>query len=89
MFLNALGRVFVVIGRWARQAFGYAESKGLTDDLVTTALGFVEQAQQQFTDNAQRREWVVAALLALKVPESVARLAVELAVQLMKARASA
>jgi hypothetical protein len=44
----------------------------------------VGEAQKQFNDNATKREWAVAALIAAKVPESIARLAVELAVQVFK-----
>ena len=33
-----------------------------------------------------RRKWVVAALIAAKVPESIARLALELAVQVFKSK---
>jgi hypothetical protein len=46
-----------------------AEERGLTDNIVTQAEGLVGEAQRQFNDNAARREWAVAALIAAKVPE--------------------
>ncbi len=76
-FLKSLGRFF-------KRAFQVAESRGLTDDLIARALTLVKDAQVRFADNTQRREWVIAALMAAGVKESIARLAVELAVQVFK-----
>lgn len=77
--------VFGAIGRWAKRAFGYAQSAGLTDQLVQQALALVREAAKQFADNTVKREWVVSALVAAGIKENVARIAVELAVSLFKA----
>lgn len=84
--LKAIGRVFAVIGKALVRVFKVAEERGLTEEIVTQAEGLVGEAQKQFNDNATRREWAVAALIAAKVPESIARLAVELAVQVFKSK---
>lgn len=76
--------IFKAIGRAVKRALTFAQASGLTDALVQLALTFVTQAAQSFVDNAAKREWVVAQLVARHVPESIARLAVELAVQLYK-----
>lgn len=81
---RALGRVFVRIGKVMLAGLRFAEAKGLTDDLVDMALRLVTQAQAQFPDTEDRRDWVVDRLVAHRVPESVARLALELAVQAYK-----
>ena len=72
------------IGKALVRVFKVAQERGLTDDIVQQAEGLVGEAQRQFNDNTARREWAVAAMIAAKVPESIARLAVELAVQLFK-----
>ena len=80
--MNILG-IFRTIGRVIKRALVFAEQRGLTDDLVAHALRLVAgaQASATLTDNAARREWVVAQLQAYtRAPESVVRLAVELAV---------
>ena len=75
---------FKALGRLAKRAFSVAQERGLTDDLIQMALGFVSQAAGELTDNDARREWVVQQLVQRGIPESIARLAVELAVQLFK-----
>ena len=80
-------KIFASIGRWAMRAFGVAKIAGLSDEVVERALELVKRAATMFVDNAEKREWVVRALVAAGVKESIARLAVELAVQLFKARA--
>ena len=84
--MKAIGKVFVAIGKALVKVFKVAEERGLTEDIVNQAEGLVGEAQRQFNDNATRREWAVAALIAAKVPESIARLAVELAVQVFKSK---
>jgi hypothetical protein len=69
------------------KAFKLAQAKGLTDVIVQDALQLAKAAEAQFKDDAQKREWVVAALTAAGVPSSVARIAVEMAVHLMKSGA--
>ena len=79
--------LFRTIGTLAKAAFSFAQERGLTDDLIQQTLGFVMSAQGQFDGNNERREWVIQQLTGLGVPDSIARLAVELAVQLMKKKA--
>jgi hypothetical protein len=74
----------VFIGRLAKKAFGFAQEAGLTDGLIEKALELVKDAATRFDDNADRREWVIAALRAIGIPENIARLALELAVQIWK-----
>lgn len=57
---------------------------GLTDELLLIAKGAVRLAEAQLIDNATRREFAVAFLVGKGVPESIARLAVEVAVRLIK-----
>ena len=82
---RALGRVFIGIGKGLLAALRFAERHGLTDDLLDLALRHVIDAQAQFASNDERREYVVRKLQGPFVPESVARLAVELAVARYKA----
>ena len=72
------------LGTFLAKAFNAAKSAGLTDQLVQIALPYVRDANKKFVDNDKRREWVVAKLVAKKVPESIARLVVELAFQLYR-----
>ena len=83
--LKAIGRVFVGIGKGILAALRFAEKHGLTDELIDLALQHVIGAQAQFTSTDERREYVVGKLKGPFVPESVARLAVEIAVQRYKA----
>lgn len=77
---------FQRLGSLIAKALRFAESRGLTDDLVDLALKHVLKAQEQFTTNEERRDWVLAQLRRKKVPESVARLALEMAVALYKGK---
>ena len=67
-----------------KKAFSYAKDNGLTDDLVQLALKWVREASKKSVENPEKREWVVEILKAKGIPESVARIAVELAYQLYK-----
>lgn len=51
---------------------------------LTLAINLVATAPAQTDDNAGRREWAVGVLVKKGVPESIARLAVELGVQAYK-----
>ena len=86
--LKAIGRVFVGIGKGILAALRFAHAHGLDDDLLDLALSQVLQAHVRFDSNDERREWAVAQLTTKHVPESIARLAVELAVQKYKQRVS-
>jgi hypothetical protein len=75
---------FKALGKLFGRIFGVAKERGLTEDLVRDTVTLVETAAAKFTDTRERREWVVAALQAMGIAESIARLAVELAVQIWK-----
>ena len=73
------------IGSLLMQAFKLADEVGITDELLDLAIKWAKVAEEKFVDNTARREFVVKMLVTkAKVPESVARLAVELAVRLLK-----
>lgn len=75
---------FGFIGGIIQKAFGLAKASGLTDDLVQLALKWVRQVADQTVEKAEKREIVVKVLVARGVPESIARIATELAYQLWK-----
>ena len=54
------------------------------EETLALALVWVRVAATKFVDNTERREWVVALLRGKGIPESIARLAVELAVRVFK-----
>lgn len=83
-FFSSFGSFFKRLGSILLSAFDAAGGNGLTDQIVQLALTFVKEAAVKFADNTERREWVVAQLVAKGIPESLARLGVELAVQLLK-----
>ena len=83
-FKSALVTFFKKLGALIKKGVLVAAEHGLTDDILKTALEWVRVAATQFTDNPTRREFVVKVLVTKGVPESLARLAVELAVQLFK-----
>ena len=76
--------IFKSIGKAVLRVLRFAESRGLDDDLLDLALGFVTRAQVKFSTNSERREWAVTQLVNKHLPESIARLAVEVAVQAYK-----
>lgn len=61
-----------------------ARVAGLSDERMQAALRLVEDAQSMPDSNDAKREWVVQALMRLGLKESLARLAVELAVAFLK-----
>lgn len=76
---------FSGLGRLLKRALTSATVRGLTDVVIQSALGYAKQAAVKFTDNAERREWAVAQVQRrCHVPEVIARMAVEMAVQLLK-----
>ena len=83
--LKAIGKAFVGIGNGILAGLRFAEKHGLTDDLVNLAFQHVSSAQGKFTTNEERFNYVVGRIQGRYVPESIARLAVELAVQRYKA----
>ena len=82
---TAIARAFAGLGRLITRALQSGFAPGLSDAVIDAALGYIRTAGAQFTDNTERREWVVQQLMAkMHLPESIARLAVELAIQLYK-----
>lgn len=77
--------IFKAIGSNIVKAFKSAVVRGLTEQLVKQAKALITEAALKYVDSAPRREWAVGQLQAKTgVPESIARLAVELAVQAIK-----
>jgi hypothetical protein len=76
--------IFKVFSSTILKALNLAFARGLTKQLIEQAKELAKEAAAKFVDNAQRREWVVAQLVARGIPESIARLAVELAVSILK-----
>ena len=74
------------LGYWTERALKVA-GHVTSDGHLLLALKFIEDAAARLGDSTTRREWVVAQLMAkAHIPESVARLVVELAYQLYKDR---
>lgn len=76
---------FVGIGHLLARTFGIIK-RVVPEPILAAAIRVVKEAAEKFVDNAARREWAVEELMKLVgVSESVARFAVELAVQHLKA----
>ena len=80
----AIGHFFKKIGQLVGKAIVAAGAAGLSDEILHLALGYVKSAAESQLDNDARREQVVSLLLGHGIPESICRLAVELAVRLAK-----
>lgn len=76
--------IFKKVGHVLGNILRFANTNGLTDEIIDEALGYVEHAKLAFATPDERRAYVVAVLRSKGLSESVARLAVELAVQEMK-----
>lgn len=74
---------FSKLGVWMKRAFRLVQEV-VPDEMLLMAVLWARVAAEKFTDNAKRREFVVQMLMARGIPESIARLAVELAVQFIK-----
>lgn len=83
--MNPFTKLFGGVKSLIEKALHLASTSGLTDAIVEKALPLVRLASDKYVDNAERREWVVKALVAQHVPESIARIAVELAYKLYQA----
>ena len=81
---SKIARTLKKIGTLVWKALDAAGAKGLTDEVLQLAIKWAKVAAGKQLDNAQRREFVVGILTAKGIPESIARLAVELAVQAIK-----
>lgn len=75
--------VFRKLGRFLKQALRLVDAL-VSDDVLKMALDWARNAATQQLTNDARREFVVKLLVARGIPESIARLATELAVQLLK-----
>jgi len=76
------------IGHFLAKAMGIVRQI-VPEELLAHAIELVKAARDKFLDNTDRREWVVQELLKISIngvhlPESVIRLAVELAVSIVK-----
>lgn len=62
----------------------------LPANTLNVAINLVKHASIKFMDNAARREWVVKELInTLHIKESIARIAVEIALQTLKGKEGA
>jgi hypothetical protein len=61
-----------------------AKKNGLSDATIQQALKLVKTAATKFADNDERRAWVLKVLMDHKISEGGARIAIEIAVQLLK-----
>ena len=87
---KAIGKAFVVTGKFLVKGFKAAKANGLTDALVQSLLQqYVPKAAALWpNDNDARREWVVKEVVASskgKVPEHIIRMGIELAIAQIKA----
>ncbi len=78
--------IFKKLGRVIASALRAAEDFGLTDAIVRDAQLWVSRVPGNLLTNGDKREWAVTMLVSNGVKESIARLAVEMAVQLWKRR---
>jgi len=74
---------FKKLGGWLGKAVGFVE-KHVSDAHIELAVKWVKVARDTFTDNDKRRAFVVKMLTEAGISENIARLAVELAVGLVK-----
>jgi hypothetical protein len=72
----------------AARAFAAIQAAGLDDAVMELALDAVRRAEAEFSDNATRRESVVAFLTSKGIPEGVARAALEIALALVRKQTS-
>ena len=76
---------FIGIGVLVFQAFKAANVRGLTDDVVKLALQWARIAASEGLENDAARVFVLRILIKEGIPEGIARLSLELAIQLLKA----
>lgn len=83
-FLSSIGSFFLNLGKLLGNALKASVENGLTDKLIQLALSYIKEAASKAIDNDAKRAYVVQALVNRGFPESLARLATELAYQLFK-----
>jgi hypothetical protein len=81
---KSIGHFFANIGKLVGKGVQAGVKAGLTDEVLNLAVFAAKEAAKEFTDNNEKREFVVKFLTSHKIPESIARLAVELAVRIIK-----
>ena len=81
-----LGKIFKPILSVLEVAWNFVKAAGLNDEVIELALKLVKTADMKFIDNIERREWVVSVLRKRGLPEGVARIAVEFAYRIYKAK---
>ena len=74
---------FKRIGTLVKRALSVVQEL-IPEETLALAVVWVRVAASKYVDNTARREFVVNILVNKGIPESIARLAVELAVQLAK-----
>ena len=82
--MNIFKKILGIAKSLLDKALVLAKDSGLSDEVVDLALRWVRVAAVQFVDNVERREFVVKTLVDRGIPESISRLAVELAYRLYK-----
>lgn len=85
--MNAIVSFFAGIGKLLGKALGLVRER-ITDEQLALALGYVKEQEDKAIDNAAKRNFVLTALM--KVPgisESIGRLLIELAVNMIKKEA--
>ena len=80
------GKIFKPILSVLEVAWSFVKAAGLNDEVIELALKLVKTADMKFIDNVERREWVVSVLRKRGLPEGVARIAVEFAYRIYKAK---
>ena len=84
-FRSFFGNLLTGIGALVIQAFKAAHVRGLTDDVVKLALQWARIAASEGLENDAARVFVLRILIKEGIPEGIARLSLELAIQLLKA----
>ena len=80
--------IFKWLGGVLAKAFKAAKDNGLTDMVMGFALDYVKAQALLAVSNDQKRDTVVKLLVSKGIPESIARMATEAAVQIIKKEAS-
>jgi F0F1-type ATP synthase membrane subunit c/vacuolar-type H+-ATPase subunit K len=81
---SAIGSFFKKLGELIGRGLKAAVTRGLTDQIVALAVGYIRVAAEKAISNDDKRELVVKLLAGHGIPESVARFAVELGYQAIK-----
>ena len=83
-FWSSLTSLCGKIDSITKHSLGYVVEKGLSDEVVKIALVWARVAAKKVLDNKGKRDFVVYTLVNKGIPESVARIATELAVNIIK-----